>query len=148
MGFFINAKKAAGGYINGKKLGGFFINAEKVFPATPAGPTPSPGTVTPRGVRNNRSRIQSLSAVLADSNGVTAVNSVTFRIVTGDGTVRFSHTMYTLRTTLPANSVIINAANIPSNFRAGGRNSLQVEVNYTDPTGTYTETGTALFTTQ
>ena len=109
--------------------------------------TSHPGSVTPAGRRRNNNRIRSLSATLDDANGVTAINSVTFQIARADRTIRFTHTIYEVATTLPATSVIINATSLPTNFRAGSSNLLIVSVNYTDATGTHTATGEAAFTT-
>ena len=49
--------------------------------APPATGTDQPGTVTAAGIRNNRSRVQQLSAVLTDRDTITAVTAVRFQIV-------------------------------------------------------------------
>ena len=112
-----------------------------------SGPTPQPGSLTVVGVRRNNNRIRSMQATLTDENGVTAVNSVRWRIMNASGTVRFTHTSFSVRETLPNKTVTIAAIGIPGNFRAGATNSLEVRVTYTDETGTYTITETERFTT-
>ena len=114
--------------------------------AAASGPTPMPGAVTVTGERRNNNRINSLAAELTDNNGVSRINTVRFRILRADRTQRFEHSDYLLQTGLPANVVQIEAQNVPNNFRAGANNILEVEINYTDPTGTFTVTGEAVFT--
>ena len=111
------------------------------------GPTPLPGSLTVTGERRNNNRINSLAAEVTDNNGVSRINSVRFRILRADRTQRFEHTDYLLQTGLPANVVQIEAQNVPNNFRAGANNILEVEVQYTDPTGDFTVVDEAAFTT-
>lgn len=117
--------------------------------APPVGPVNQPGTLSVVGERRPNSRVREFTATLADANGVTAINSVTWAITRNDAarTVRFSHTLFEVRTVLPATRVEIVDLDLPNNFRAGARNYLVVTANYTDPTGTYTLTGEAVFTT-
>lgn len=113
-------------------------------------PDPSAGRVAVAAVRNSRSIVQSLSATLTDTDGVEAVEAVTFRQVTVERLNRengWFYTTYEVATNLPANEVTINATGIQRGRFANPGDLLVVDIRYRDSTGTHTVTAEAPFAT-
>ena len=126
-------------YVGGREFTRGRVAGNTILAPAPPATTDQPGTVTAAGVRNSRSRVSQLSAVLTDRDTITAVTAVRFQIVRTDLSVRFTHDLFTLVDNLGGMTMRILARSIPGNFRAGANNLVVCTVTYAD-----TETRTAV----